>query len=433
MTVRQSRNVASAVVIALFSALAALISYFFPLSFPDEVEYWTLASNLAESGTFSYDGKTPSAYRPPLVPLVLTPIAAAGLPMTAARPLFVVFYAASGVLCAYLLARFFASSWWIPPLGTAFVLSHPLYLFSAGNLYPQQVLTPLLLAALVLACWKPASQRGVILRSVGIGLLTGASLLASAPALFSLLPVLALLVWEDLIALRHGRVLTAHRALAVGIVCVLCIAPLLARNARNVHPGLYLSLNSGINLLFGNSPRTTPTSGVNVDLSEYGIAGPGESEFDANQRLTAVAVRNIREDPGYYARLFVRKFVAGLSNAVETVTHGYNKKASLAMQGYMTLVWLGVVAVCVVHLRGRSVPLVADTGLMWTFGKLTAAAYLFTIAGYAIFFPRLRFRLPVDVAIGVLGAAGWAMLTIMLLNGTSRRADPAGQARRDGR
>lgn len=408
-----SRTAAVASVVILFSILAAINAAYFPLPFPDEAEYWTLASNIAQTGTFSYDGKTPSAYRPPLVAWILTPLAASGMPMAAARPIFMIFFSATGILAGYFLCRLFRDSRLVPPLGTAFVLSHPLYFFSAGNLYPQQVLTPLLLGALVLACQKPTTSRSVIVRSAALGAITGASLLASAPALFSLVPVLLLLAWEDWTAVRHGQFSKAYRSAIAALVIVLCVAPWLARNSRNIHPGLYLSLNSGINLLFGNSPNATPTSGVNVDLSEYTPVQANESEFDANRSLTRAAIANIRENPGYYAQFYLKKLLAGFSNVVDTVTHGPNKTATFAKQGYMAAVWLGVgVLAFFIVLRGTT--RAGVQAIDWELAKisfiLALAAYLISVAGYAVFFTRLRFRIPVDVALALISAVGWGSL-----------------------
>lgn len=412
---KQPRSRASlvATVVACLSVAAAAISYLHPFEYPDEDDYWRLASNLVHTGTLSFDGLTPSAYRPPLVAWVLAPFTGMGWPMALVRPVFVIFYAASGALVGIFLCRAFNSSRWIPPLGTALVLGHPAYFFSAGNLYPQQVLTPLLLLALVLMCLKADSFSAVLWRSAGLGLITGISLLASAPAIFSLVPAFALLAWEDLGELRKMQSGRAYRTTAACLVVLACAAPYIARNARNVHPGIYLSLNSGINLLFGNSPRTTPTSGVLVDISEYLHDHENDLEFDLNRHLTTVALANINEDPGYYGHLYLRKLAAGFGNAVETATHGYNRWGTLAMWGYMALVWIGVGALLLLWKgSGARAGATVDRSLIAKSIVLILPAYLLSVAGYAIFFTRLRFRLPVDVMLAVLSAVGWGMLQL---------------------
>ncbi|HEY3744676.1 MAG TPA: hypothetical protein VGL17_00410, partial [Gemmatimonadaceae bacterium] len=122
MNLRRSRGFSVAIVVAAFSLLAAAIAWFHPVAFPDEADYWKLATNLANSGTLSFDGVTPSAYRPPLLAWVLAPAVSVGLSMHAVRPLFVVFYVVTGVAAGTLLCRVFTRSRWVPPLGTAFVL-----------------------------------------------------------------------------------------------------------------------------------------------------------------------------------------------------------------------------------------------------------------------------------------------------------------------
>ena len=399
------------VIIAAFSVLATINAYWFAHQFPDEIEYWTLAKNLVRTGALSFDGETVSAYRPPLVAWILTPIVASGASLSVARMLFVAFFAASGVLTASFLHRIFPRHSVIPVVGSAFVLCNPVYFFSAGNLYPQQVLTPFFLTALLCVCSKPASSSGVLVRAGLIGICTAASLLASAPSLFSLVPIWVILALEDFRAVRQRAFLKASRLVVAGSTAVLLLSPYIYRNCHNVHPGIYISLNSGINLLLGNSPQITPYSGVNVDLSGDQERLIGESEFDWNQRLTQAAIRNVREDPGHYGKLYLEKLLAGFSNTVVTVTHGYNKFGSVLFQIYMVLVWIGVALLIVSRSKRTAVSgasYVPDWEILDLLTLLVLTAYMLNLAGYAVFFNRLRFRIPVDVALALVSTAGWA-------------------------
>jgi hypothetical protein len=401
------------VLIAALCALAAVNAYWFAHQFPDEIEYWTLAKNLVRTGMLSFDGATPSAYRPPLLAWVLAPIAATGISLSAARVFFVAFFAASGALSALLLRRIFPQHPSIAVGGTAFVLCNPVYFFAAGNLYPQVILTPLLLAALICAVARPRSSTTMLVRSGLIGACTAASLLAAAPSLFSALPIWFLLGLEDFRAMRQQALPKANRLAVAALTAVILISPYLYRNYRNVHSGIYLSLNSGINLLLGNSTKTTPYSGVDVDLSGVQEKLSGESEFDANRRLTKKAVQNIKERPGQYAKLYLEKFLAGFSNKVITFTYGYSKRGTLLLEAYMALVWIGVFLLVLFRWRRTR-----TTGgenylpdwprldvLMW----LALAAYVLNLAGYAVFFNRIRFRMPVDVVLALVSTAGWAI------------------------
>ena len=400
-----------AVVIATCTLLAAANSYLRPLSFPDETDYWTLATNLVHTGSLSFNGVDPSAYRPPLVAWLLAPLVQLGISLAVARPIFVVLYAASGALVGLFLCRIFHYSRWIPALGVAFVLGNPLYFFAAGNLYPQQILAPLFLAALVLACRRTVSMRALLFRSVTLGVLAALSLLASAPALFWFAPIVCLLAWEDLQSLRSKTRGPRLRFSVMAITLVVCVGPYVLRNARDVHPGIYLSLNSGINLLLGNSLGTTPTSGVAVDLSGYRPTQPNESEYDSDRRLTQSALANIRTNPRHYESLYFRKFLAGFSNRVETVTHGKSAAGTWVLECYMALVWLGVGILFLAlffgtqRRAGDGSPAVARL-----FFVLILSAYLLTILGYSVFFMRLRFRLPVDLPMALGAVIGWALL-----------------------
>jgi hypothetical protein len=420
------RRLLVAAVIVVMCGLAAVNAYWFAERFPDEIEYWNLAKNLVRSGMLTLDGVIPSAYRPPLVAWILAPVAATGVSVSVARVLFVVFFGVSGVLSAVFLRRLFPGRAVAAAIGTAFVLCNPLYFFAAGNLFPQEVLTPLFLAALLCACIRAPSFWKAIIRAGAIGACTAASLLASAASLFSLIPIWILLCLEDFRALKERHLARASGVVVAAAVVVVSVSPYIYRNYRDVHPGVYLSLNSGVNLLLGNSPNTTPYSGVDVNLSGIKEKLPGESEFDANRRLTRLAVQNIEGHPGYYAELYVRKFLAGFRNRVATVTHGYSGAGSLVFQMYMIFVWAGVVLLAFFRIRQRppTGPFHATSWttlylMMW----LVLAAYLSNLAGYAVFFNRLRFRMPLDVALSLISAAGWALTLLRWARGRPRNID----------
>jgi hypothetical protein len=84
----------------------------------------------------------------------------------------------------------------------------------------------------------------------------------------------------------------------------LLVAPYVYRNHVQVHPGAYLTLNSGLNLLLGNSPGTTPTSGVEVAIPDPFAAGGGETEFMRNEFYREAAMANLRSDPMRYLLLY---------------------------------------------------------------------------------------------------------------------------------
>ena len=61
-----TRGRAIALVVCIFTVLAALHTIYFAKDFPDEHDYWKMAENMVNEGILSLDGKTSTAYRPPL-------------------------------------------------------------------------------------------------------------------------------------------------------------------------------------------------------------------------------------------------------------------------------------------------------------------------------------------------------------------------------
>ena len=391
----------------LFSVGAAAHSYWFGKIFPDELQYWALTQNLVQTGSLSVDGIRPSGVWPPLLAWLLAPIAGLGLPFTAARISMVVFYLASGLLTAGFLRRLLPDRPSLAPIGTALVLANPIYFFAAGNIYPQLVLAPLFIVALRVTWFNPRSVAGETRRAMGLGALLGVSLLAAASSLFSFLPLLAMLALEDLRSLRRGAAWQAHRAALACVIAALVIAPHMYRNHVNVHPGAYLTLNSGLNLLLGNSPTTTPSSGVKTGVPDPFAAGQGDSEFARNKFYSETARNNLRSEPQRYAGLYVRKLIHGFSNTVDTATHGRSNVQTALLWAYMIVVWIGV---CLVIIRGRGISTTDALGeprSLVLLALIVLTCYVANIAGYAVYFTRLRFRLPMDVALALVSAVGW--------------------------
>jgi hypothetical protein len=101
-----------------------------------------------------------------------------------------------------------------------------------------------------------------------------------------------------------------------------------------------------------------------------------------------------------------RKFAQGFSNSVITATHGSNRTQSAVLWGYMLLVWLGV-WFAFRELRGASASGDPMATRLLLLSSVVLICYVVNIAGYAVYFTRLRFRLPLDVALTLVAAIGW--------------------------
>lgn len=405
------------ILLSLFAVTLA-ISIGFPTIFYDEVQYWALAENLANEGVMGVDAARPSAHRPPLVPLLATPVHWLGGSIYIAKAAFTGFY----LLAGYLLLRFtrdaFPGPNGVVTVSLLLLLGNPSFVFSAGTLYPQAVQVPVYLLLFFLVFGQIEALATPIRTGVAIGLCSGLLLLASASAVFSLLPIYLYLAYRALGEIARDKA-RLWLVICASVTAVLVIAPSIVRNHMSVHSGVYISLNAGENLLLGNSPNTGPNTGVGVDLSAYRTPVFFElDEYERDRALLDAALDNIRSAPGYYALLYLKKFANGFNNNASTVTYGTNVKKSAVLWLYYLLLIAGVV-VLIACVRARSslvdevIP-ESSRAVYWTWAKLIGVCYVMNIAGFAIFFTRLRFRIPLDAVLVLVSMVGWAIVVAWL-------------------
>lgn len=359
--------------------------------FHDEHEYLGLARNLVAHGTLSADGTTPTAFRPPVWPLLL-----AG--MQALTPLLwpaKLFNLACLALAAWISARI-VRRLGAPPvaaLGVALMVYFEPYGFgTATTLYPQAFCSLVVAASLGL-CLVPG-----LAAAAGLGALAGIGTL-TAPGLALVLPPLALAQ----VRLAPGPALPRLVAAALG--CLVVMAPWTARNAIQFGALVPLSTSGGLNLLKGNSAKTTPTSGVNVDIQAELAVASAMAEVAGDRYLRDRATGWIRENPLDAATLYLGKLANwfALSNAIYTDGEEGAGTARLVVGA------VGAGGLFLAALLGV---------FLWpgpaTVPRLLCAFYLLAGLAHAIVFTRIRFRVPFDPVLAILAwpflAEVWARL-----------------------
>lgn len=354
------------------------------LRFPDEAEYVTLATNLVQHGCLSLDGHTPTAFRPPAYPFVLAVLAACGGGIQAFRILNVVALGLSLTLIWRLL--FIHRGLVSAAAGVVLALAYPVFIYTAGTLYPQTLAATLLLAAL----WLVFRDAELSLGRAFLAGLAAAGLVLMAPTF--LFAAGLLLIWpvlENPCRRRWSR-------LALSVVAAgLMFLPWTVRNRLALGAWVPLSTNSGLNLLLGNSENTEPNAGVNVDLSAYErkVIGLGEVERDRYYRNEAV--RYIKAHPAESLRMYGLKFLNHFNYRNRLLT----RSESSPWRVWILLVTYGFIFVLatVRVLRWRQDP----------FNRLERfAAVLYVLQGAfaAVCFTRIRFRVPFDFLLILLAA-----------------------------
>lgn len=278
----------------------------------DERGYALLARSLAAVGRFELPlpeefGEVPprTSFRAPLVPLLLAPLSAAGLDVTAFRVAAVLAGSLAAPLAWIGLRRTMLGTFAIWPAAALAVWPPSVHL--SARILSEPFAATLLLAALAVP--PGDSARKAAPRGAWSGLLAGLAVLARPAALPAAL-ALALLR-------GGGRFAAGHL-----VVLVLVLAPWVARNVR-IHDRPLLTTNTGATLLGGNCPASleAPHPGKWVeprrawgserpDAPDLGIWGwRALSEEASDRRFTESAIAFVRERPTDAARLALWKAV----------------------------------------------------------------------------------------------------------------------------
>jgi hypothetical protein len=379
------------ILVTLFAAATQLYSFSLgnAIRYPDEAEYLRLAQNLADSGRYTLDGSTPTAYRPPAYPLLLAAGIKLGLPIVALRALNAAsLLACMGLLYLLLRRRHPAQA----GIAVVLIITYPVLAYTAATFYPQIPAATLLLSALVVLFpgWLPGFRRCLI-----AGLLLGLSLLMVPTFGFALAFTsifIATHPFQRKTALRAGLILCG-----AGIV----MAPWVVRNAVVFHRFIPLSTNSGINLLLGNSENTTPNSGTTADISHYAESVRGLSEVGANDYYTQAATTYMKDNPSRATKLYTAKVLNyfNYKNRLQTQSEQSPLRDRLMLMSYGLLLGLSMLRIGMIW--KHPLPLI-EKYITWL--------YLLNAPVAAIYFTRIRFRLPLDILLVALAASALVII-----------------------
>ena len=395
--IAQKTFMALTILVGLYAVitLAYTVKMGTTIRFPDESEYLCLASNLVATGHYTLDGSTPTAYRPPAYPLLLAAGMKFGLPITALRVANASTLLACMALLYFLLRKTSAAQ---ARIAVLLVMAYPVLLYTAGTFYPQIPAAAFFLAAV--AMLFTVANPG-ILRFLFAGAVLGITILMVPTFIFSLL------FTAFFFAGRSQRLIGMRNAATLLVGATLILTPWIARNALTFHTFLPISTNNGISLLTGNNEQATCNAGVTAGLTRHLQATKGLSEIEADAYYRREALQFIRTHPREAFNLYLAK-----------AANYYNFRNTLAMQSessptrdLIMLVSYGF--------------LLVTAGLrifLWRRHPLTQlerySAYLYVLNGLfsAVFFTRIRFRLPMDILLMILASATLLVLAKYAIN-----------------
>jgi len=341
---------------------------------PDEQDYYDLATSIASRHQYSLDGERPTAYRPPGYPLFLSLPVLLGANIVHLRLLN--FFALG--LCIYLLHRILKeqSSQLAATLGTVLVVCYPVLFYTAGTLYPQTIASLFFLLLIYLLTRNAISNRAFLL----CGLLSG-YLILTIPTFVFVLFVFAIWFW-------FSNRSTGAKGFSITLAAaLLIIGAWSARNYLVFNTFVFVSSNLGENLLLGNSENATPNAGVNVDISKCVAEAAQLNEIERDAYYRSKAIEFIRGHKLRAVKLYFQKFLNYFNyrNELFTKSEASSARDFLMLVTYGPLLLLFASRILLMKLFRPS-----------TFEALLIALYVSSALFTAVFFTRIRLRLPFD-------------------------------------
>ena len=370
---------AGIVVLILYVIAGAIYGASLPTAprFTDERDYLSLSEHLVHGPGFSLDGVHLTASRPPGFALFLAMIHAVGGGVVTYRLVQYLLLGATVVLASRLGSDSGAGPRLL--IATGLVICYPVLFYIGGTLYPQTFAGFLFVLACGLMLRTPRSERVVVLSGIVFGLL----ILAVPTFLLTLVVVLALA--------RYFQILNWRDLAMTAVVASLVVGAWTVRNAVCFDRFIPIATNSGLNLLEGNNENATPLAAANVGMAPYyaEAARRGLDEFQSDTYFRTEALRWIEANPGRALILYFEKaanffnIINVYSPQIETEVPWWKQVALAA--GYLLL--LGLLLWRLTDIK--RFPLLPRE-------KLFLAVYILSAFTSAIFFTRIRHRLPYD-------------------------------------
>ena len=371
----------------------------------DELAFLAISKNLAETGMFALEPGVPTAYRAPGQAFFLAPLSALGAGLMEAR-------LANGVLVALGLVFLFQlvrrhSGELAGLISVVMVAGWPVMIYSATTLYPQTLAAFLLILTLWLldGLRTRDSVRPVLLGGVSYG-----AFILTIPVALLLTPIFV--AW---IISMSRRWLTA--VVIFGIVSGSVVSSWTLRNWVTFDAFIPVATSSGYNLLAGNSPSTRWNTSLGVRFPEYVYTEiTGKDEVERNDIMTRAAFAEIRSDPGRFVQLYAGKFLHWFhfSNRLlsDKVLEEGASSVPVGTREIILFVAWSLLIMGPLLLRLAMIRRVPMRRIEFLFFALWIGAGL----AYALFFTRVRFRLPFDWLILSVNAMFIATLIEQRLN-----------------
>jgi len=350
------------------------------LRFADERHYHTIAENMIANGLYSLNGEDVTAFRPPVWPTFIAIFKYFDTNVFLLRLVSYFLYALTLLVLYNLLLRLYNPTTAIVAIVIASF--YPFFFYTAGTFYPQTLAALLFLLLLYLATVGHFS----FVKALLFGLV-GGLLALTVPPFFVISGLIVF--WLIYHVLRKDGVAPKRliNPVLAGSIIVFIVLAWSYRNYVVFDDFIMISSNLGINLLLGNSIHSGMDTGVMVDLSAYKAGTAQLNEAQLNRHYTNAALSYITANPVEAASKYVLKVLNyfNYSNNLATASERNFWKTVLGFISYMPLLVAFFLRIYFYKSKKTT-----------KFECLCIFLYIFNAFFMALFFTRIRFRLPFD-------------------------------------
>ncbi len=168
---------------------------------------------------------------------------------------------------------------------------------------------------------------------------------------------------------------------------IVVVAPWTLRNCIEFHAFIPVSANAGENLLLGNSENVHPLAGANTDISPYQREARGLDEVQRDRLFRERAKEWILENPRSAFTLYAGKVINYFNYRNKLVT---KSEASRAKDFVLLVTYYPLLLISLLRLGAARRMGLTPAELLWY------SLYFGNALLSAVFFTRIRFRIPYD-------------------------------------
>ncbi|QKM64061.1 hypothetical protein DCO17_01740 [Polynucleobacter tropicus] len=342
------------------------------VNWPDEKIYIEIATNLNKGQGYVNELSEPSAFRPPGYPFLISILYKAKSAPLIAKIANLIFL----ILTTYILEKIIRFT---SPSGAIFtplaIFAYPLFIYASGILIPQIFGSFLFILSIYCIFIAKRNYWNGIFCGIIIGFLA-----LTIPTFFLFYLILLLI----LIAKNPNKKKSIY-ILLVFLFMNITIAPWIIRNSLLFNSTVFISTNSGINLLYSNSENTQYDSGT-IDISKH--TSPVKlNEAQEDEYYKKIVFNLISENPTRYIKLYFLRTLNyfNYKNNISNQSEVNSLKNLVLFFSYYPFLIIAILRISFFQKI-----------------KLSYIEYYFYLIYFgnallsAIFFTRIRYRIPFD-------------------------------------